>query len=504
MPRLPLLAGSRVPLVQVGEDAVLIAPPRPLEPLQEIAGAVVEALRYPLSGPSIDELATPGGRATIVVEPPLLPLPPVDDEPRQEALAAVLDELVRVGVPAERHTILIAGGLEQRTGRSERALLLRPDRARGFRGTVEAHDCCGEGLRELAVAGGLARVSPSLLDTDLVVTVTAAETADRGGAAALLACCDAETVARPPAAPSLLEPATSPTTRLAGAVEAALGARVPLAGVSLVLDHPRLTGRYRGYPWSGDAVEGAARSPLRTILNILPGRAREGALRALGRELRATAVLAGPPSVAHAEALLRGIALRGTHLDQPLDTIIVPLPWSAPHQPRQPLNPITAAAASLGLALRLWRERSPLVEGGTIVILHDLARAFGHGPQAPFRELFHALRADPGGGALDAARTAAAADGRAIAAYRRGRSPHPLLPFADWGSTAPVRGRAGRILVAGCRDAAAARALGFVPSHNVATALEMARGVAGGSHRLGVLLAPPYAPIVVGRPVQAG
>jgi hypothetical protein len=53
------------------------------------------------------------------------------------------------------------------------------------------------------------------------------------------------------------------------------------------------------------------------------------------------------------------------------------------------------------------------------------------------------------------------------------------------------------VLVAGCRDAGAARALGFVPTHSIATALEMARGVAGGTHRLGVLLAPPYAPLVV-------
>jgi hypothetical protein len=54
------------------------------------------------------------------------------------------------------------------------------------------------------------------------------------------------------------------------------------------------------------------------------------------------------------------------------------------------------------------------------------------------------------------------------------------------------------VLVAGCRDAGAARALGFVPTHSIATALEMARGVAGGTHRLGVLLAPPYAPLIVG------
>ena len=44
----------------------------------------------------------------------------------------------------------------------------------------------------------------------------------------------------------------------------------------------------------------------------------------------------------------------------------------------------------------------------------------------------------------------------------------------------------------------AARALGLVPTHSIPTALEMARGVAGGTHRAGVLLAPPYAPIIVG------
>ena len=44
----------------------------------------------------------------------------------------------------------------------------------------------------------------------------------------------------------------------------------------------------------------------------------------------------------------------------------------------------------------------------------------------------------------------------------------------------------------------AARALGFVPSHSVASALEMAHGVAGSGARFGVLLAPPYPPLLVG------
>jgi len=500
--RIPLLAGSRIQLVTVEDDAVLLAPPAPLEPLADTGAAVAEALRYPLSGATLEQLASRGGRATIVVEPPTLPVPGADADPRQDALAAVIDELVRLGMPGERHTVLVAGGLERRGGRAEREGVLRPARARSFRGTVVVHDCTDASLRDLRAGDTAARIGAHVLDADLVVTVSAAETADRGGSAVLLGACDADTIARPAAAPSLLEPAASPTRTLAAAVEEALARDVPVVGVSLVLDHPRLTGRYRGYPWSPDSVRSATRSPLRSLLNTLPGGARRHALQAMGRDLQAAAALAGPPSVAHAEALLRGIALRGARLDEPLDTILVPLPWKAPHQPRQPLNPVTAAATGLGLALRLWREQSPLREGGTVVLMHDLHRAFGHGPQAPFRVLFQALRDGREPGLVATARAGAREDAPLLTAYRDGRGPHPLLPFVDWEAAGPVLRRAGRVIVAGCRDAGAARALGFVPSHNVATALEMARGVAGGSHRLGVLLAPPYAPLIVGGEVD--
>jgi hypothetical protein len=52
------------------------------------------------------------------------------------------------------------------------------------------------------------------------------------------------------------------------------------------------------------------------------------------------------------------------------------------------------------------------------------------------------------------------------------------------------------VIVGGCRDATAARRLGFVPSHSPQAALELALGVAGDDSRLGVLLAPPYPPVV--------
>ena len=97
--RVPLHSGSRLPLVSLPDDALLLAAPPPLDPLAEVGAAVAEALRYPLAGESLEALVPRGGRATIVVQPPSLPVLSAEDDPRRDALAAVLDELER---PASR------------------------------------------------------------------------------------------------------------------------------------------------------------------------------------------------------------------------------------------------------------------------------------------------------------------------------------------------------------------------------------------------------------------
>lgn len=497
VPRVPLHSGSRLPVVAVPDDAVLLAAPPPLDPIADVAAAVVEALRYPLAGTPLATLAPRGGRVTVVVQPPEQPLPSTPDDPRRDALAAVLAELARAGVRRDRVTVLVAGGLARRAGRAELETLLRPEQRRSFRGRIVVHDCEADDLRRLELDGRTARVHPALLDTDLVVTVGAGETVLHGGSGALVDACGPGTI-RAARTTSLLELAGANGWRLAGAVERALGRNAPVLGLSLVLDRPRTTGLYRGYPWSTASLDVVRRSPFRRLLNAAPAVVRRRLLAGAPRDLAALAALAGPPSVAHAEALLRGIAVRSVVVDRRFDTMVVPLPWEGPHLPREPLNPITAAALGLGHALRLWRNRPPLADGGTVVLLHPFSRVMGHGPQAPYRTLFAALRDGGAAEGLGKAEALAARDRRAVAAYRNGSAPHPRLPFADWETCAGTLARAGRVIVAGCRDAGAARALGLVPSHNSATALAMAAGLAGDDARVGVLLGPPYPALVVG------
>jgi lactate racemase len=496
VPRLPLLAGSRVVVVNAPDDAVVIRPPPPVEPIADIEAAVVDALRFPLAGSPLQELAPRDGRATIVVEPPALPLPGAVRDPRQTAIAATVGELERLGIPMERQTLLVAGGLTRRAGRAERELLVSPEFARRFHGRVVVHDAESPDLVHVGDEGRVPlRVNPALVETDVVVTVTAAETVLHGGPAALLAAASPE-AQRAAGSYSLLETAASQGWRLALAFERALNGRVALIGVSLALNNPTLAGVLHGYPYEREALDRLARLPGRRVFSLLPSAIRQGLLQRIPREVTATAAFAGPPSVAHAEALLRAVEARSAVLERPVDTLLLGIPRVTYHLPREAPNPLLAAGLGLGLALRLWRESFPVADGGTVILVSQFRRRFAHPTQAPYRTLFSVLR----GGIrnpdeLAEAERTAAADARAIAAYRDGRTCHPLLPFADWAGCAPAVSRLGAVLIAGCRDATAARLLGFVPTHGIGAALSMARERGPAEPRTGFLIGPPYYPL---------
>jgi hypothetical protein len=496
VPRVPLLHGSRLVAVEPGEDAVVIAPPPPpVETIDDVGAAVRDALRFPLAGEPLETLVPRGARVTILVEPPALPIPGTARDPRQAAIAAASEELERVGVPSSRQTLLVAGGLGRRAGRRVIESLVAPDFALRFRGDVSVHDAEDPGLVEVGQHGDLPlRVNPALAGADAVVTVGAAETVLHGGPATFLAASSAA-VARAATAESLLETHRAPGWDLALALERALARRAPLIGASLTLDLPRLSGSLRGYPHDPESNDRIARSSLARAFGLIPAPVRSRLLSELSLEISASAAFAGPPSVAHAEALLRSVDTESATLGEPLDAICIGVPRTTPFLPRERPNALAAAALGLGYALRLWRDAFPVREGGTVILLNPFRRRFSHPTQQPYRAFFQATRTGREEAVVAEAERAAAADPRAIEGYRAGRTCHPLLPFADWASCRPALDRLGAVLVAGCRDAAAARQLGFVPTHGLTAALEMAQGLGGGSQRVGFLLSPPYFPV---------
>jgi hypothetical protein len=255
-------------------------------------------------------------------------------------------------------------------------------------------------------------------------------------------------------------------------------------------------GPFTGYPHDQAAVERLVGSRFRRMFQIAPARMRQRAIEGLPRELTAAAAFGGAPSVAHAEALLRGTVFKEAKLEAPVDALVVGVPPTTPWMPRERPNPVTAAYLGLGLALRLWRNAPPIASGGTAILVHPLPRRFPRPTQTPYRGLFYDPRTARDPEAIGEAEEAAVDDAQAIAEYRAGQTCHPLQPFVEWSACDATVHRLGAVLVAGCRDAQSARQLGFVPVHGLGAALEMARG--RGARRIGYVLAPPYFPISVG------
>jgi hypothetical protein len=496
MPRVPLLSGTRIVVASAPDGACVLRPPAPGR-ATDVEAATKEALRFPLDGEPLEVLAARASRATIVVEPPALPLINVLGDPRRLAIAAVSEALEELGVRTEHQTLLVAGGLARRVDRGEIAALVTPELRRRFHGRVEVHDAADPELAGVPPGAPRMRIARELVDTDLVVVVSAAETVLHGGPATLLAATDAETQRRATAA-SLLETSGSEGWRLATLVERSLAARVPVFGVSLVLNHPHFAGLLRGYPYDPDAAERIAGSPLRLAFSASPEAVRSRVLRTLRGTRSAAAVLAGQPSVVHAEALLRAIELRRATLDEPLDALVIGIPGTTPFLPREKPNPLLAAHLGLAHALGLWRDAFPVRDGGIVILVHGFRRTFARPTQQPYHVFFRAdpIARDPE--LLAAAEDAAGADARAIEEYQARRSVHPLLPFRDWEACRPALERLGAVYVAGARDAAAVRQLGFVPIGGIGGAIQMARGHRGPDARIGFLLTPPYFPLRVG------
>lgn len=493
MTRVPLLADTRIVVAEPGEDEAVLRPPPPRESLEDVGRAVRDALAFPLAGRPLEELVKPGGTATLVIEQPSLPIPGVQVGPRHVATATVADELDRLGV--RQVTILVAGGLLRRTTPREIGLLVPPEFRRRFKGRVLVHDAESDDLVDLGRAGNVQlRVNRALVETDLVVTATAAETVLHGGPATLLSATGRESL-RAAGALSLLETTASQGWRLALEIERRLAERVPVTGVSLALNAPRLAGVFGGYPHDQASIDRMLGSNARRLFQVAPWRIRQRVLDQLPRDLTAAAVFAGTPSVAHTEALLRASVLKAIELDEPLDALVVGIPPTTPWMPRERPNPVTAAYLGLGLALRLWRNAPPVAEGGTVILVHPFPRRFARPTQVPYRALFHDPRTARDLGAMRDAEAAAVSDTAALEDYRSGRACHPLQPFVEWSACDATAHRLGAVLIAECRDYAAARQLGFVPVHGLGTALDMARG--RGAERVGYLLAPPFSPLVV-------
>ena len=409
-------------------------------------------------------------RATILVETPALPIPAASRDPRQAALAAAVGR-----ARADRHPELAADDPGHRPG--------SPDGPGGGRSRASSRPSS-----RCASAAGSSRTTPRRPTSSRSAATTASRCAStarssrptsssssppprpslHGGPAALLAAASARDPARA-AADSLLE------TRLAPGWSSRPGRRArgrrPRAADRRLADARPAAADRNARAATRTSPRRSSASPARGWRAPSRLAARSGPLAGAGRPPlrpdRLGGVRRDPVGRARRGARAQRRDRVGDRSTRPLDAICIGIPRTTPFLPRERPNALVGAMLGLGYALRLWRDAFPVRRRRHRDPRRPLRRRFAHPTQQPYRAFFHATRDGRDPQALAEAERAAAADPRAIEAYRAGRTCHPRLPFADWDACRPALDRLGAVLVAGCRDAAAARQLGFVPTHGV-------------------------------------
>ena len=318
--------------------------------------------------------------------------------------------------------------------------------ARDFRGTVVVHDC--DERRAASRSSSTARDAGARhprarRDRPRRLRDGGRDRPSTAAPARSSAPAPRRTIASRRRRPSLLEPRSRrPACSRAGS-QRALARRSAVVGVSIVLDHPRLTGRYRGYPSSTRRARRLARSPLRRLSQRAAGLApRRGAARSSRASSPPSRSSPARPPSRMPRRCCAAIALaRRSGSTAPLDTIVVAAPVGARRTSRASRsNPITAAAIAAS-ASRCGsggtRPRSRGRHGRPAAPISR--RTFGHGRRRPYRALFHVLREGADRGRARR-RPSGCGGGRAARARRvpaRARTAS-AAPFADWASCAPA------------------------------------------------------------------
>ena len=243
------------------------------------------------------------------------------------------------GVPDDDVTLLVAGGLARRVG--QKGARAPPASSPGAGIPRHASSSTTPPMPTSSPIRPTPAINPALVDADLVDRrLVSRDRRSRWPGCAPRGVRRGDDPTRRRGATRSSRPRGEPVWELALAIEAAvaLAGRAPrrVAGARPSAAH----GTVSRLPATTESPRRTSRrSPFRRLYSALPGAVRRGILRDQAASLAPTAVFAGTPSVAHAEALVRTVELRGTRLDEPLDAMVVGVPWIGVHAAARAAEP---------------------------------------------------------------------------------------------------------------------------------------------------------------------
>ena len=484
----------------------IIYPPEPLDGLDNLDGAIRDALLDPIDMEPLPALLRPDMKLTICFDDASLSLPKMQrPDNRQRIVEAVLDLAAQAGVD-DVH-IIAALGLHRRMHEYELRHVLGDRIVDAFlpRGTLYQHDA--EDPDNLVVIGETAHgeiveINKRAADSDLVVYANVNQVAMDGGWKSLTTGLASYRCLSYHHNPESLQNTRSLMDRHHSALHQSIwrmgevlrdsGPKIFQVETTINTDafpSPFEFLSKREWEWTGRdraLYLASTKSLART-----PDRIRRKIFHSIESPYRTTSVQAGFTESVHERTLENVYAQHLVEVEGQTDILTIGIPFISPYNPESIMNPILVMCMGLGYLFNMYRGKPLVREGGVIIMTHPTPAEFNPVHHPSYIDFYEQVLTDTTDPAEMATRWEKryAEDEWYRHLYRTSYAYHGVHPFYAWYWGAHGQQHAGRVIIVG-GDVQAVRRIGFTPASTLNDALEIASDVVGRSPTISHLHVP--------------
>ena len=485
----------------------VIYPRRPISGLPNPRAAIRYALHHPEDMEPLHALLFPGMKVTLAIDDISLPLPPMQRPDIRETICSIVLEMLADHGVDDIHMI-IATSLHRRMTEKEVRYILGdkivneywPDR-------LYNHDACDpERMVTLGKTahGEAVETNRRAVESDLVIYVNINLVPMDGGHKSVgVGLCGYEslrahhtpkTIAN---SDSFMDPKHSHLSHSVDRIGRVCDQHMKVFHIETVLNNRMFTGPMDFLMKNEDEFTEADTLKFQAIkwtLKRTPRALRREIFMRVPAAYELIAVHAGKTEPVHEKILAKSYEQYSVTIDGQADILITGIPYISPYNVNsKALNPLLVQVMALGYYYHMYRHKSLVKKGGTLICAHPCSDAFDPVHHPSYIEFFNRLLPETRDSyTLEKKyQDEFAYNPTYIEMYRRGNAYHGAHPFYMWYWGQRGREQLGEVIVVGSDNQTVPDLLGWKRADTMAEAIAMARATQGRSAQITMLHHPP-------------
>jgi len=499
--------GEQFRLEKLPVGSRVIYPPEALDPLDDIDGAIRDALLNPLDKDPLPALLFPGMKLTIAFDDVSLPLPPMKrPDVRQRVIEAVLDMAAEAGVDDVQ--LIAALALHRRMTEAELRQALGDRIYNSFEphGLLTQHDAEDpDNMLHLGQTdeGEDVEINKRAAESDLLVYVNINLVAMDGGHKSVATGLASYRSLRHHHNVRTMQHSKSFMDQHKSALHSSnwrMGRHIAAQGVKIFQiettlntnTFPEQFAFLQKREWEWKARDRGGFLAVSKSLDRTPSRIARSIFHSIRSPHQMTSVQAGEVEAVHAVTTDHVYKQQLMQVEGQTDILTMGLPYICPYNVNSIMNPILVACLGLGYFFNLYRNKPLVRQGGVLILSHPTPWEFHPVHHPSYIDFFEQVLSET----TDPVEIEAkyeqqfATDPWYIHLYRTSNAYHGVHPFYMWYWCAHALEHLGGVIIVG-GDSKAVRRMGFKPASTLRDALEMAEDVVGRDPTVTHMHVPP-------------